>query len=144
MFISVNGLWSPYRERFGGTSGWTDGHDLLIRVFSPETNHALSCIRNVASRSREVIFSLLCSHKILTWMQYCIQYLVPCTGKILGLSEWIQGRSEEITKNVRGLEHLSCADTLRKLGLFSLKKRKLQGDLTVYVSILKSFNTWNA
>ena len=92
--------------------------------------------RNVVYKSKEVVSKLYNSY-VRPILEYCAQVWAPYLRKDIDMLERVQRRA---TRMVSGFEGKSYEERLRELGMFSVERRFLRGDMIQVYKIFTSID----
>ena len=92
--------------------------------------------RNVEYKSKDVIKKLYLAY-VRPHLEYCVQAWSPHLQKDIECLEKVQHKA---TKMVNGLGELEYKERLKALNLFSLKYRRLRGDLIELFKIIRGLD----
>ncbi|XP_074849472.1 BBSome complex member BBS7 isoform X2 [Carettochelys insculpta] len=95
--------------------------------------------KGIDNKTKDIILPLyktmVCLH-----LEYCVQTWSPHLKKDILALEKVQKRA---TKMIRGLERVPYGERLERLGLFSLEKRRLRGDMIEVYKIMNGVEKVN-
>uniref|UniRef100_K7F1Z4 Reverse transcriptase domain-containing protein n=1 Tax=Pelodiscus sinensis TaxID=13735 RepID=K7F1Z4_PELSI len=98
-----------------------------------KANRMLGIIRKGIENKTQNILLPLYKTMVHPHLEYCVQMWSPHLKKDLLALERVQKRA---TKVIRGLERVPYEERLKRLGLFSLEKRRLRGDMLEVYKIM--------
>ena len=111
--------------------------DTHIDYVVKKANRVLGMIRRtIEYKNKDNIIPLYTS-LVRPHLEYCVQAWAPHLKKDIDKLENVQKRALNVIPNLR---HLSYEDKLRHLDLFSLRKRRLRGDLIETFKIMKGID----
>ncbi|KAJ7411613.1 hypothetical protein WISP_102046 [Willisornis vidua] len=107
-------------------------HEPECAQVAKKVNGILACMRNHGQKDQQIIslnLALVRPH-----LKSCIHFLGLSLQDNIQVLEHVQRRA---TKQVKGLKHKSCENQLRELGVFSLQKRRLSGEIATLYNHLR-------